>query len=145
MSDTIILRVVSTAGRSRVEMKVNQTLFDFKQELSGRLGIPTNQIALFTDQALKKKVSARDTSSLAKCGFKNGDMLHVGNQNAVLTSVATAATQAKPAEGGAKMIDTSGGTSGKPQAAAAATGTTRTSRCNHPTSSKCVHCMSSAK
>jgi hypothetical protein len=49
MSDKIILRVVSSAGRSRVEMEVAKTLLDFKQELSGRIGVPPNEISFFED------------------------------------------------------------------------------------------------
>lgn len=33
MSDIIVIRVMSQAGRSRVEMKMNQTFGDLKSEL----------------------------------------------------------------------------------------------------------------
>ena len=60
-----------------------------------------------------------------------------------MKSVVESKAQAKPDEGGAMMIDTSG--SGKGATKPAPSTTTRTSRCNHPSSTKCVHCMASAK
>ena len=88
MSDTIILRVFSKAGRSRVEIGKTQTLHQLKTELRGRLSIPEAKLKLFTDQALKKPVAGRDTASIDSIGLKNGDILHVGNQDAELASVA---------------------------------------------------------
>merc|ERR1712076_73456 len=87
MSDSIILRVHSKAGRSRVEISTKLSYFDLRQELERRINIPAKQIKLFTDQALKKELKGRDSDSLAKIGLKNGDMLHVGNQTVELTSV----------------------------------------------------------
>lgn len=53
----------------------------------------------------------RDSTTLAKCGFKNGEMLHVGNKQVALASVAEAAKkeEAKQADSGTSMIDTTGG------------------------------------
>ena len=78
MSDKIILRIYSKAGRSRVELASGQTLYDLKTEMSNRLSLPVNQIKLFSDEFFKKPVAGRDTSAL-KTLFKNGDIVHVGN------------------------------------------------------------------
>ena len=90
MSEKIILRIFSKAGRSRVEMGANQSLYDFKTELGSRLSLPVNSIKLFSDDACKKAIAGRDTAAL-KTLFKNGDIVHVGNQDAALASVAQAA------------------------------------------------------
>ena len=49
MDKPLILRVVSTAGRSRVEMNDKSTLKDFKLDLQKRLNIDPKTVALFTD------------------------------------------------------------------------------------------------
>ena len=79
MSDKIILRVFSKAGRSRVEIEKTANLHDFKTILSERLSIPAKQIKLFTDDKMKQPLAGRDTSSIQSLNLKNGDILHVGN------------------------------------------------------------------
>ena len=88
MSDKIILRVFSKAGRSRVEIGTSQTIYDLKTILSERLSIPAKKINLFTDDACKKPLSGRDTASIQSLKLKNGDILHVGNQDANMASLA---------------------------------------------------------
>lgn len=89
-------------------------------------------------------MAGRDTAAL-KTLFKNGDIVHVGNQDAALASVAQATAEAAPS--GSSMIDTTGGgaskkeTSDKPKVNPASG---KTSRCHHISTQKCVHCMSSA-
>merc|ERR1719253_1632669 len=87
MSDSIILRVHSKAGRSRVEISSKASCFDLRQELEKRLNIPAKQIKLFSDQGMTKELKVRDSDSLTKAGLKNGDMLHIGNQTVELSSV----------------------------------------------------------
>ena len=79
MSASIILRVFSKAGRSRVEINPTSTLHDLKTELSSRLSIEARQLKLFTDEAMRKPVNGRDTATIQSLSFKNGDILHVGN------------------------------------------------------------------
>ena len=149
MSDKIILRVFSKAGRSRVEISKNQTLTDLKTELSGRLSISVGSLKLFTDEALKKPLACRDSATIQSLNLKNGDILHVGNQSVEMSSVAPSSQPIQPAPTkGTGMIDTSGKGSAAPQGASEkpkvniASG--KTSRCNHIATQKCVHCMSSA-
>lgn len=88
MSDTIVIRVMSEAGRSRVELSATQTVKDLKNDIAKRLGVADSKyLQLFKDQAKRQAVNARDTDSLKKAGFKNGDMLHVGNQNTKMTQL----------------------------------------------------------
>lgn len=49
MDKALILRVVSAAGRSRVEMTDKSTLKDLKTELQKRLNIDPKTVALFAD------------------------------------------------------------------------------------------------
>ena len=79
MSDKIILRVFSKAGRSRVEIGINQTLQELKADLSKRLSIEQRQLKLFTDEQCRKPLAGRDSSSIKSLNLKNGDILHVGN------------------------------------------------------------------
>ena len=53
MSTSIILRVFSKAGRSRVEINLSSTLHDLKTELSQRLSIETRQLKIFKDEAMR--------------------------------------------------------------------------------------------
>lgn len=62
MSEKIILRVFSKAGRSRVEIEQSQTLHDLKTILSERLSIQAKLIKLFTDQSCTKPLAGRDTN-----------------------------------------------------------------------------------
>ena len=149
MSDKIILRVFSKAGRSRVEIGLSQTVFDLKTILSERLSIPAKKINLFTDDSCKKPLSSRDTASIQSLKLKNGDILHVGNQDANMASLAESQTSSGPAVTTlSNMIDTSGKgaqessttTDNKPKPGASG----KTSRCRHISTQKCVNCMSSA-
>ena len=80
MSDTIVLRVISDAGRSRIEVKASSACKDLKADLAQRLGVADPKyLQLFKDQAKKQPVNGRDADTIQKLGLKNGDMLHVGN------------------------------------------------------------------
>ena len=86
----------------------------------------------------------RDTATL-KSLFKNGDIIHVGNQNVELASVAPAATPVPTP--GTSMIDTTGKGTAKDVADPAKPKpgqSGKTSRCHHISTQKCVHCMPSA-
>lgn len=89
MSDAIVIRVMSNAGRSRVEISAAASLKELKTQVSERLGLDAATLKMYTDQAMKKPVAGRDTDTLAKCGLKNGDMLHVNNEGATMTHIKT--------------------------------------------------------
>ena len=78
MSD-IIIRVISQAGRSRVEMNSSKPFKDLKEDIAKRLGVPESSLKMFKDQALKQALVGRDTDTLAKVGLKHGDIIHVAN------------------------------------------------------------------
>lgn len=90
MNNSIVIRVMSNAGRSRVEIAASASLAELKSQLATRLGLEAKTVTLYTDQAMKKALSGRDTDSLTKCGLKNGDMLHVRNEGATMTQLQAA-------------------------------------------------------
>jgi hypothetical protein len=49
MSDAVILRVMSQAGRSRIEMTKNNKFGELKSEIAKRLGQDPNQLKMFSD------------------------------------------------------------------------------------------------
>ena len=79
MSDAVILRVISQAGRSRIELTKNNSFGDLKAEIAKRLGQQPNQLNMFSDQAYKKAIRGNDKDSLAKAGLKHGDMIYISN------------------------------------------------------------------
>ena len=84
---SIILRVFSKAGRSRVEIDSKKSFDDLRVELAKRLGLENaNTVKLFLDDKFKKPIAARGGDVLSKI-FKNGDILHVGNQDTVMTQL----------------------------------------------------------
>ena len=87
MSDTIIIRVLSQAGRSRIEIAPTQTIADLKAEIAKRLSLDAKTVTLCQDQAYKKKFSAKDSATLAKAGLKNGAQLFVSNQGTQMTAL----------------------------------------------------------
>ena len=88
MSDTLILRVFSQAGRSRVEIQPNKSLLDLKTDLAKRLGLANASIVkLYLDDKFKKPLAFRDSDQIGKLGLKNGEILHVANQGTVMTQL----------------------------------------------------------
>lgn len=87
MSDTIIIRVLSQAGRSRVEMAPTDTIGNLKAEIAKRLALDAKAVTLCQDQAYRKKFAAKDTATIAKSGLKNGAQLFVSNQGTQMTGL----------------------------------------------------------
>ena len=83
----IIIRVMSKAGRSRLEMKTSQMISDLTDELSKRLAVEKASLKMFHDQAYKRAFKPREADTLAKAGLKNGDMLFVSNSDTVMAQL----------------------------------------------------------
>lgn len=49
MSDAVILRVMSQAGRSRLELTKNNKFGELKAEIGKRLGQDPNKLQMFSD------------------------------------------------------------------------------------------------
>lgn len=75
---SVILRVYSKAGRSRVEMGESDTVHEFKQQIQKKLNL-TKAVGLFKDEACKVPHKLVDAKSIKASGFKNGDIVYVGN------------------------------------------------------------------
>lgn len=84
MADALVIRLMSNAGRSRLEMNKQQSFDDLKTEISKRLGIDKKTLNICKDQAYKKKLTGKDTDTLGKLGLKNGDMLYIANQDSAI-------------------------------------------------------------
>jgi hypothetical protein len=76
---------MSKAGRSRIEIPQTNTFKQLKAEIAGRVGVDAAALQLFSDQQMRKEVKGRDGEQLVKLGLKNGDMIHVGNQDTTMT------------------------------------------------------------
>jgi len=132
-------------------------------QLEKRLSINAAKIALFKDEKLTQPIKAAGTVTLAKVGLKNGDMLHVGNQDVELTSVKEAAKAAeamketikskeetKDGKQDEEMIDTSKKPAGQVvQPVNAKKPMTdeeyKKSLCRHGPNQKCVNCLGVTK
>lgn len=87
MSDSIILRVMSQAGRSRIEMPKTNQYKDLKAEIAKRLNLDPASLKLFKDQAFKQPIRGTDRDTLERAGLKHGDILHVSNAGTQMTQL----------------------------------------------------------
>lgn len=78
----IILRVFSKAGRSRVELPQSSSFNDLKTEIGKRLNLDARGLALFRDDKLRDQIKGSSSATLVSLRLKNGDIIHVGNQEA---------------------------------------------------------------
>ena len=97
MSD-IIIRVISQAGRSRVEINSNKQFKDLKDEIAGRLGVQSNSLKMFKDQGLRQPVTGKDTDTIAKVGLKHGDIIHIANADTKMQNLPPPKKELKTAE-----------------------------------------------
>ena len=79
-------------------MNPDQTVKDLKAEIANRSGIELKTLKVFVDQGMRKPLGGRDTDTLTKMGIKNGDMLHVANQDVKMTNLPPPPKQFKPLE-----------------------------------------------
>ena len=73
---TVIIRVIASSGRSRLEMSTSNTMNQLKEEIAKRFNLTPAQVKLCSDAAHKKPIVSRDTD---KIKFKNGDQIYVSN------------------------------------------------------------------
>ena len=62
-----------------MEIAPSQTVLDLKTEIAKRLSLDAKTVMLCSDQAYKKKITAKDTVTIAKAGLKNGAQIFVSN------------------------------------------------------------------
>ena len=86
-SEKIIIRVLSKAGRSRVEIAPTSTILDLKTEIAQRLSLEAKTVALCKDANYKQKLNVRDGDTIAKAGLKNGAQLFVSNADTQMTAL----------------------------------------------------------
>lgn len=64
MGDNIIVRVVSEAGRSRIEIDSKSTVEELIEMISSKIGVPASRIKLYQDMGHTKPFNYSDTMSL---------------------------------------------------------------------------------
>lgn len=87
MGDSIIVRIVSEAGRNRIEIDSNATVKDLKDQISDKIGVDSDKIRLYEDIAFKKLVNATDKTTLKKAKIANGVQFFIPNKDAKFTDV----------------------------------------------------------
>mgnify|MGYP000144180126 CR=1 FL=1 len=85
MSLPLILRVISNAGRSRVELKTNSPFLELKQEVAERLGVEVDSLKIFHDPSYLQPIRGDNNDTLQWIGLKHGDMIYVANTEIHLT------------------------------------------------------------
>jgi hypothetical protein len=85
MSLPLILRVISNAGRSRVELKTNSPFSDLKQEVAERLGLEVDCLKIYHDPSYTQPIRGENKDTLQWIGLKHGDMIYVANSEINLT------------------------------------------------------------
>lgn len=111
MDQTIIVRVVSDAGRNRIEIDPRSTCEELKEIISAKIGVPARKIKLYADQAYKRPYKGTDSSSLKKAGFTNGSQVFVPAKNAKMQDIIHVPKKADDEE---EKIDTSTKAGGHP-------------------------------
>ena len=85
MSLPLILRVISNAGRSRVELKTNSLFSELKSEVAERLGLDVDSLKIFHDPSYTQPIRGNNNDTLQWIGLKHGDMIYVANTEIHLT------------------------------------------------------------
>lgn len=66
---------------------VSCCLSDYWGQLKERLNLEPNSVAIFADQALRKRIMGVDSQLLTALGLKHGDIIHIGNTDVTMTAV----------------------------------------------------------
>ena len=145
--DNIIVRVVSEAGRNRVEIDSRSTVEELKEIISEKIGIRPSSIKFYKDMGHTKAFNVSDTISLMKAGIENGTQIFIPNKEAKFKEAIHKPHKADDAE--EEKIDTS--KPGKHSSTGAITqpGGEKdkknkdglTPDCRHGPKGKCLHCI----
>lgn len=98
MDKTIIVRVVSDAGRNRLEIDPKATCEELKEMISAKIGVPARKIKLYSDQAHRRPYKGTDSSSLKKAGITHGAQVFVPAKNAKMQDIIHVPKQAETHE-----------------------------------------------
>lgn len=86
MSKEIVIRLVTTSGRSRIELKDTATFGEFQAEVEKRTGVKVAEQRFGFDPKGQRSVSGPASTSLAGLGVANGAQLHLVNQEATIAA-----------------------------------------------------------
>lgn len=70
MDNTFGIRVISSAGFSRVEVPINSTFLDLKKAITYILNVHEKEQKLFLDPSYKSQIKALNNTSVTKLGIK---------------------------------------------------------------------------
>jgi nuclear protein localization family protein 4 len=87
MDSLFVLRLVSPAGFSRIEVPKNGTLHDIKTAISGTVNVHIKEQKIFYDMQNKKPINFPDSTPISKLGLKEGEAIFLSNPNAELNLV----------------------------------------------------------
>ena len=141
--ESIIVRVVSDAGRNRIEIDPKSTCEELMEVISRKIGIPAGKVKFYQDIGHKKPFKYSATSSLKKAGIENGTQIFVPAKNAKMQDIETKPKKAEEEE----KIDTSGHHATTPAGKEVDMEVDeilpdgRTKHCNHGPKTKCLHCL----
>eukprot|EP00914_Ancora_sagittata_P002977 GHVO01006194.1.p1 GENE.GHVO01006194.1~~GHVO01006194.1.p1 ORF type:complete len:502 (-),score=88.70 GHVO01006194.1:58-1563(-) len=78
MSQELILRIHSAAGRFRLSLKPSTTIKDLKDRIASRIGLTTSDdISLFSDPQYQKPLTRQDSLTLSHMRLSSGSELYV--------------------------------------------------------------------
>jgi hypothetical protein len=146
--DSIIVRVVSDAGRNRIEIDAKSTCEELQEIIAHKIGIPAPKVKFYQDMGHKKAFKYSATSSLKRAGITNGTQIFIPAKNAKMQDIIHKPKKAEEHE--EEKITTS--TPGKNTythsidqvmendgETIGADG--RSEHCKHGAHSKCLHCL----
>lgn len=145
-SGAIIVRVISDAGRNRIEIDAKSTCEELQEIIGAKIGIPASKVQFYQDMGYKKPFKYSATSSLMKAGITNGAQIFVPAKNAKMVDIVHKPTKVDDEE---EKINTS-----KPGKKSliyiidqvmedddTVKPNLLTKDCKHGPKAKCVHCL----
>lgn len=125
------LRLISYVGMNKFELPSNSTFKDLKVEISKITKIKDGDLKIFLDPQYNKRLNFNDSQSLSSCGIKDGDFIHVSNEDPTVSNN-------KPQNQSQPSVQKQ---EAKSELEKQREKLGLTPKCNHSETSKCLHCM----
>lgn len=146
-SATIIVRVISDAGRNRIEIDAKSTCEELQEIIGAKIGIPAAKVQFYQDMGYKKPFKYSATSSLMKAGITNGVQIFVPAKNAKMVDIIHKPIKANDEE--EKIITSKPGKKSliypidqiMKDDEETSDPNSLTKDCKHGPKAKCVHCL----
>lgn len=160
---TIIFRLISFKGFNRIELPKTSTFLDVKKEvsifiykkISKTIRVNIGELSLFTDHSHTRKFTFPDNTNIMNLGLKEGDVIHISNKeeskdykefddnNKILINSKSNKENPTNDKDKLKVIEKDKQKESKEnkENVLEPKKTHLTSKCSHPETSKCLHCM----